>query len=178
MTNSSGQRGPTMSENQRKRRHCDADDNDEGYVPLSPPRPVKPRIRDSDLWFNDGNVVLVAGDVEFRVYTGPLTKRSPEFREILSGRLPHIPDERLLTIPVVELPDHPSDVRRLLGSLMFGSDLRCVSPSTICAIFGSLTGCMRNPVTEHTSTHLDMPNVVVRHSASSTFIRTSRPFRL
>ncbi|KAI1790295.1 hypothetical protein LXA43DRAFT_947373 [Ganoderma leucocontextum] len=40
--------------------------------------------RDEQLWFEDGNLVLVAKDVEFRIYKGPLIAQSLVFKDMLS----------------------------------------------------------------------------------------------
>ncbi|RPD60934.1 hypothetical protein L227DRAFT_563357 [Lentinus tigrinus ALCF2SS1-6] len=98
------------------------DDNDGDSLPRSSPL-GKPRTRDDDFWFEDGNIVLVAGDVEFRLYQVPLIRRSPVFRETLS--MPQ-GDGISIAVPEVKLFDHPSDIRRLLGGIIFGSDLRFV----------------------------------------------------
>ena len=45
--------------------------------------PVK-RARDSALWLEDGNIVLIVQDVEFRVYAGLLIKHSVVFGDMLS----------------------------------------------------------------------------------------------
>ncbi|KAH9925593.1 uncharacterized protein BXZ73DRAFT_103130 [Epithele typhae] len=55
--------------------------------PSRPATPLPSRIRvepDKELWFADGNLVLVARDVEFRVYQGPLAAHSPIFKDMLS----------------------------------------------------------------------------------------------
>ncbi|RDX48948.1 hypothetical protein OH76DRAFT_615120 [Lentinus brumalis] len=41
-------------------------------------------VRDEELWFEDGTIVLVAGHVEFKVYVRPLIEHSPVFRDMLS----------------------------------------------------------------------------------------------
>ncbi len=46
--------------------------------------------RDNELWFEDRTVILVARDVEFRVYKGLLADHSPVFRDMFS--LPQPPD--------------------------------------------------------------------------------------
>lgn len=40
-----------------------------------------PRTRDSELWFDDGTIVLVAQSVEFCVYRGQLARRFDVFKE-------------------------------------------------------------------------------------------------
>lgn len=38
---------------------------------------------DHEFWLDDGNLALIAGDVEFRVYKGPLIATSPVFNTML-----------------------------------------------------------------------------------------------
>ena len=102
-------------------------DQEADRSPERRPRLTHRRVRDADLWFEDGNVLLIAQDVEFLVYAGLLTKHSPVFRDMLSLPQPGpssgvgAPD-----VPEIELMDHPRDVRRLLEGLMMGNDLRYV----------------------------------------------------
>ncbi|KAI0700387.1 hypothetical protein C8T65DRAFT_709696 [Cerioporus squamosus] len=56
------------------------------------PRSAWPRVankcaeprEDEEFWFDDGTIVLVAGNIKFRVYRGILTEHSPFFAETLS----------------------------------------------------------------------------------------------
>ena len=41
-------------------------------------------VRDEEFWFDDGTIVLVAGDIEFKVYARPLVGHSLVFKDILS----------------------------------------------------------------------------------------------
>ncbi|KAF8145623.1 hypothetical protein K438DRAFT_1425906, partial [Mycena galopus ATCC 62051] len=41
-----------------------------------------------DLWFEDGNIVIQAGNSQFRVYRGVLAKRSSVFQDMLSSPQP------------------------------------------------------------------------------------------
>ncbi|TFK88132.1 hypothetical protein K466DRAFT_521388 [Polyporus arcularius HHB13444] len=74
--------------------------------------------RDEEFWFDDGTIVLVARDVEFRVYSGILASESPVFKDLFSQPNP----TRLVSIhglpdipcPVVTLTDHPDDLRHIL----------------------------------------------------------------
>ena len=77
------------------------------------------RKKHPEFWFEDGNIILVAQDVEFKVYKGPLIKQSPVFRDMLS--LPQGPDSASESaLPVVHLPDHPHDIKWLLECVVFG----------------------------------------------------------
>ena len=109
--------------------------------PPSPPREAKRRKlnneqrveqegHDSEFWFDDGNIILVAQQgVEFCVYKGLLIKHSPVFRDMFT--LPQEPtgakEGQLSELPVVHLPDHPHGVRCLLRSVFFGNDLQYVT---------------------------------------------------
>ncbi|PIL26456.1 hypothetical protein GSI_12214 [Ganoderma sinense ZZ0214-1] len=74
--------------------------------------------RDPDLWLEDGNIVLVAGDVAFRIYRGLLTKQSTVFSDMFATGNPVAEDEHLDDCPVVRLPDGPSDLKHLLHFLV------------------------------------------------------------
>ena len=77
------------------------------------------RKKHPEFWFEDGNIILVAQDVEFKVYKCPLIKQSPVFRDMLS--LPQGPDSALEgALPVVHLSDHPHDIKWLLECVVFG----------------------------------------------------------
>ncbi|KAI0370987.1 hypothetical protein BV20DRAFT_966095 [Pilatotrama ljubarskyi] len=83
--------------------------------------------RDGELWFEDGNLVLVAGDVEFKVYRGPLIAHSLVFTDMLSLPQPAGADhsERTeRTCPVIPLHDSPDDLRHVLRVFVPGSSLR------------------------------------------------------
>lgn len=71
-------------------------------------------IRDADVWFSTGNLIIVAGGrVAFRVYRGLLALKSEVFRELFE--LPPPPDqEKMDDCPVVQLSDSPEDLKHLL----------------------------------------------------------------
>ena len=85
-----------------------------------------PLKRDAEFWLDDGTVILVARDVEFRVYSGLLVSLSPIFQDLLAQ--PH--ELRALSIhgshdiqcPVVRLSDSPEDLRHILRAYMPGVD--------------------------------------------------------
>ncbi|KAI9061826.1 hypothetical protein FKP32DRAFT_1575208 [Trametes sanguinea] len=103
-----------------------------------------PGKRDAELWFEDGNLVLVAGDTEFKVYRGPLIAHSPVFKDMLS--LPQ-PEERdrpdssdTRSCPVIPLYDSPDDLRHVLRVFVPGHSLRAghLEPS-----YEELSACIR-----------------------------------
>ncbi|KAI0742434.1 hypothetical protein C8Q80DRAFT_1188366 [Daedaleopsis nitida] len=73
--------------------------------------------RDADFWFDDGTVILIAWDVEFRVYSGLLTSQSSVFKDLLAQPQP----VRTVTIhgiekipcPILHLSDSPEELRYL-----------------------------------------------------------------
>ncbi|EIW56927.1 uncharacterized protein TRAVEDRAFT_128217 [Trametes versicolor FP-101664 SS1] len=82
------------------------------------------RTRDDEFWYSDGSIILVARDVEFRVYKGLLTHHSPVFRDMFSLAQPpavssSVPVESAETLcPVVRLSDSPEDMRHILRVYM------------------------------------------------------------
>ncbi|TFK85598.1 hypothetical protein K466DRAFT_664389 [Polyporus arcularius HHB13444] len=68
--------------------------------------------RDDEFWYEDGTVILVARDVEFRVFKGILADHSPVFRDMFS--LPQPPEAAMAPYPVVHVTDTPEDLRHLL----------------------------------------------------------------
>lgn len=81
-----------------------------------------------DLWFEDGNVVLIAENTGFRVYRGLLAKHSDIFRDMFSIPQPHSEAEDVLEgCPVVRLADdRAEDVATILG-ILFESGQRLYS---------------------------------------------------
>ncbi|EMD33036.1 hypothetical protein CERSUDRAFT_99052 [Gelatoporia subvermispora B] len=76
-------------------------------------------IKDRSLWFDDGNVILVAEDAAFRVYRGLLSTRSTVFHDLFE--VPQPPDaESFQGCPVVRLHDRSADLHCLLRAL-FGT---------------------------------------------------------
>ncbi|EIW56923.1 uncharacterized protein TRAVEDRAFT_128165 [Trametes versicolor FP-101664 SS1] len=81
------------------------------------------RKHDPEFWYSDGNIILVARDVEFRVYKGLLADHSSVFRDMFS--LPQPPTKASSpsafengTCPVVHLYDSPEDLRHVLRAYM------------------------------------------------------------
>ncbi|KAF8216743.1 hypothetical protein K438DRAFT_1953648 [Mycena galopus ATCC 62051] len=74
-----------------------------------------PKTR-SETWISDGNVVLQAGNMQFRVHWGVLAWNSSVFSDMQG--LPQPPDQPTVDgCPVVELPDNATDVEYLLKAL-------------------------------------------------------------
>ncbi|KAJ7701844.1 hypothetical protein B0H17DRAFT_862003, partial [Mycena rosella] len=71
-----------------------------------------------DLWFEDGDLVLQAGNGQFRVYRGVLAARSSVFNDMLSESFPQPLDSELVEgFPLVRLPDPESHVTRFLRAI-------------------------------------------------------------
>ncbi|TEB24230.1 hypothetical protein FA13DRAFT_1818078 [Coprinellus micaceus] len=78
--------------------------------------PVSPLKRSEEVWFDDGNIVLQAGDKQFKVHRGVLAKHSPIFSDLF--QIPHPHDEPTVDgCPIVELHDSPEDVEHVLKAL-------------------------------------------------------------
>lgn len=72
----------------------------------------------SDIWFEDGNVVIQAEGTYFKVYRGALAASSPIFQDMF--RIPQPPSRGEITVegcPVVYLSDTAADVTIVLQAL-------------------------------------------------------------
>lgn len=81
------------------------------------------RTRDEDFWYSDGNIIIVARDVEFRVYKGLLADHSAVFRDMLAFPQPPVPTPSNAgsaedPCPVVHVSDSPEDFRHILRFYM------------------------------------------------------------
>ncbi|KAH9835468.1 uncharacterized protein C8Q71DRAFT_859090 [Rhodofomes roseus] len=83
---------------------------------LIPPAPFE---HDDKFWYEDGNVILVAERVGFRVYKGLLAAQSDVLRELFSDSHP-ADAQRIDGSPVVYVPDRAEEVRSLLSVLVEG----------------------------------------------------------
>ena len=83
-------------------------------------------LRDKTFWYDDGTTILIAGNVEFRIYRGLLARYSPVFRDMLSIPQPPTINSSLnqtSDCPVVRLTDSPEDIRHVLRVFMTGEHL-------------------------------------------------------
>ncbi|KAH9932318.1 uncharacterized protein B0H18DRAFT_987551 [Fomitopsis serialis] len=89
----------------------------EDLIFIRPMRPlsVEPD-RDDKFWYKDGNVVLVAGNVAFRVYRGLLASQSTVLDDLCSAD----PAWHVDGCPVVHMSDRAEEVRSLLSVLING----------------------------------------------------------
>ena len=73
----------------------------------------------SDLWFADGNIVIIAGFTAFKVHRGQLERHSEIFRDLFC--IPQPPVQEIFDgCPWVELHDTPADILYLLMALYDG----------------------------------------------------------
>ncbi|PIL26268.1 hypothetical protein GSI_12024 [Ganoderma sinense ZZ0214-1] len=74
--------------------------------------------RDDEFWFEDGTVILVAWNIEFRFYKGLLASVSPVFKQLFADcravRTVRMDQDQTFSCPVVHVPDSPEDLRYLL----------------------------------------------------------------
>ncbi|EMD41181.1 hypothetical protein CERSUDRAFT_91943 [Gelatoporia subvermispora B] len=88
---------------------------------------------DNLLWFDDGNVILIAEGVAFRVYQGLLSTRSTVFRDLF--QVPQPPDgESYEGCPVIRLHDKRMDLHALLRTLFGFKEFLDVEKITFCDI--------------------------------------------
>ena len=100
-----------------KRTRTDVED-----PPPSPPADLK---KDDELWFDDGNIVLIAKDVGFRIFRSLLEKQSPVFSDMFAFASPRA-GEAYDGCPIVHLSDSPEDMRHLLRILIPSTRRRSV----------------------------------------------------
>ncbi|KAJ7184642.1 hypothetical protein C8R46DRAFT_938626 [Mycena filopes] len=91
--------------------------------------------RVQELWFEDGNIILQAGNTQYRVFRGILAARSPVFQDMLS--FPQPPASELVEgCPLVHLHDSATEVTVFLRALFdsgyflpypFATDLNILS---------------------------------------------------
>lgn len=107
---------------QRARKRARIDGEQEGAQDTHDGSPV----RDEEFWFEDGTIVLVAGDIEFKVYARPLVRHSLVFKDMLSLPQPEATDasNALAPPPAVHLSDSPGDLRYVFEVLMPVQELR------------------------------------------------------
>ena len=69
-----------------------------------------------DLWFEDGNIVLITSNMGFRVHQSILSRHSHVFRDMLT--IPQPSDElKVEDCPVVHLSDSGEDIQYFVNAL-------------------------------------------------------------
>lgn len=120
--------------NSRKRARPDADDDvcteSKNSATLAPVHPLHSITHDPEFWFPDGNIILVARAVGFRVYQGLLAYHSPVFSDMFSLPQHTLPQPSLSQPdgvpsvtpngepPLVHIADSPEDLRHVLRACM------------------------------------------------------------
>ena len=94
-------------------------------VDNAPESPQGPPERHEEFWLVDGNIVLVAGNIAFRIYQGLLVTQSPFFADKLASSNPDS-DETIDGCPVVHVEESPEDFVHLLRVLLPTTHRRCV----------------------------------------------------
>ncbi|KAJ7150444.1 hypothetical protein C8R43DRAFT_1067909 [Mycena crocata] len=92
-----------------------------------------------DLWFEDGNLVIQAGNRQFRVYRGILAARSPVFQDMLSFPQP-VDSELVDGCPIVRIPDSAMEATVFLKAIFLPDSFRPYPAETTYDI---LAGCLR-----------------------------------
>ncbi|KAJ7684253.1 hypothetical protein DFH06DRAFT_1072821 [Mycena polygramma] len=92
-----------------------------------------------DLWFEDGNIVIQAGNSQYRVFRGILAAHSPVFANLFG--LPQPADSELVDgCPFVQLPDPDAEVTPFLKAIF---DPEFFMPYPACTNFDAVAGCLR-----------------------------------
>ncbi|KAJ7500428.1 hypothetical protein B0H11DRAFT_1995338 [Mycena galericulata] len=92
-----------------------------------------------ELWFEDGNIVIQAGNSQFRVHRGILASCSPVFQDMLSFPQPS-ESELVQGCPLVLLHDSAADVAVFLRAIF---DSSFFMPFPIRTKFDVVLGCLR-----------------------------------
>ncbi|KAI0688695.1 hypothetical protein C8T65DRAFT_118016 [Cerioporus squamosus] len=93
--------------------------------------------RDPDIWFEDGNIVVVAQQTAFRFHRGTLSRHSEIFRSLFSVPQPTSP-ETLDDCPVIRVTDISYDFKFLLRAIYDGVSLFCTDSPMQFSVLASL----------------------------------------
>ena len=102
----------------RKRARLDSDSTSDDGEAANAGRDEAAAHNDEEFWYEDGTIILIAREIEFRVYKGLLAERSPLFKDMLSLPQPPQSSYDSAPCPVVHLSDSPEDLRHLLRVCM------------------------------------------------------------
>lgn len=72
----------------------------------------------SDLWFEDGNLILQAENTIFRIYRGHLSARSSVFRDMFEFPPPAEGNRTLDGMPIIEVYDTAEDMKQFLRAIL------------------------------------------------------------
>ena len=84
------------------------------------------RTRDPEFWYEDGNIILIARHVEFRIYKGLLAQHSPVFADMFTFPQPGGVAPASAEPPLVHLTDSPESFRHILRACMPTTTSTCV----------------------------------------------------
>ncbi|KAF7353937.1 hypothetical protein MVEN_01080000 [Mycena venus] len=92
------------------------------------------------LWFDDGNLIIQAGNSQYRIFRGILAARSAVFQDMFS--FPQPPDSELVEgCPLVYLSDSATEVTAFLRAI-FDSE-SCIPPFPAHTDFDTICACLR-----------------------------------
>ena len=80
---------------------------------------------DGEVWFDDGNIIIIAQDVGFRVHGGLLSRSSEIFRDMFMLPQPGSPNllgSATNACPTVHVTDTSHDIRQLLKVIYGGPE--------------------------------------------------------
>ena len=80
--------------------------------------------RNEELWFDDGNLILIARGTCFRIYRGLLASQSTVFSDMLLSSTTSA-EETFDGCPTVNVSDSPEDLAHFLRVLLPCSQKRC-----------------------------------------------------
>ncbi|KAJ7258610.1 hypothetical protein C8J57DRAFT_1515908 [Mycena rebaudengoi] len=96
-------------------------------------------IRNPELWFSDGNLVIQAGNHQFRVFSGILAAKSPVFQNMFSFSQPP-GSETVEESPLVRLPDSSEDTGYFLNAIFHFDSFE---PCPAVVLYQQLYGILR-----------------------------------
>ncbi|PIL26316.1 hypothetical protein GSI_12072 [Ganoderma sinense ZZ0214-1] len=106
--------------------------------------------RDTEFWFEDGTIILIAGNFEFRVYKGILASCSTVFRNMFTFPQPESSSTSATSsssstsdCPFVHVADSPEDIREILRCLMPGKGSSTPFSPDARPTFQAVSACVR-----------------------------------
>ncbi|TCD60087.1 hypothetical protein EIP91_010764 [Steccherinum ochraceum] len=114
-----------------------------------------PWTKSTEVWFDDGNIILVAGGEGFRIFRGILAQQSPIFADMLKVPQPTATSGEIMYdgCPVVFMPDTALETKHFMkalhdiGSMESFSPPNSLDPATIYAIDDIIRLSMKYEVT-------------------------------
>ncbi|KAF9034383.1 hypothetical protein BJ165DRAFT_1396182 [Panaeolus papilionaceus] len=108
-----------MDPPQKKRRLSDNGCCASGTMNKSTSLPLEEAVsyQRGSIWFDDGGLILVAGNIQFRVHASLLSRFSSVFQDMLSVPQPPNPEGTIEGCPVVHLHDSPKDLEYVLTAI-------------------------------------------------------------